>query len=155
MPIAEYVYNQPEVSDESRVGLHHLKLDLVAGANFAYRTVHYHMLMRHSVALDNLSKTIPPIDPDQKVALPFKGTTFFGRELAKLHWANKEPAVYPATTPQTCSTKPYAGHDRSFRKGGCSYRKTVQVWKQSGHRDCHGFSRLEQTSGSEQGGCSP
>ena len=53
------------------------------------------MLMRRSVALDNLSKTIPPIDSDQKVALlhaPFKGTTFFGGKLAKLHRANKEPA---------------------------------------------------------------
>ena len=35
LSIAEYVYNQPEISEESRVGLHHLKLDLVAGTNFA------------------------------------------------------------------------------------------------------------------------
>ena len=76
------MYNQPEISDESRVGLHHLTLDLVACANFAWRMVH-HMLMRRSVALDNLSKTIPLIDPDQKVALlhaPLKGTTLFGGE---------------------------------------------------------------------------
>ena len=64
LSIAEYVYNQPEISEESRVGQHHLKLDLVAGANFSWRTVHNHMLMRHSVALDNLSKTILPIDSD-------------------------------------------------------------------------------------------
>ena len=64
------------------------------------------MLMRHSMALDNLSKIIPSIDPDQKVALlhsPFKGTTLFGGELAKLHRANKERAssvtVYLAATP--------------------------------------------------------
>ena len=79
LSIAEYVYNQPEISEESRVGLHQIKLDLVAGANFAYRVVHNHMLMRRSVALDNLSKTIPPIDPDQWVALlyaPFKDATF-------------------------------------------------------------------------------
>ena len=52
LSIAEYVYNQPEISEESGVGL----------------TVHNHMLMRCSLALDNLSKTIPPIDSDQKVA---------------------------------------------------------------------------------------
>ena len=39
LSIAEYVYNQPEISEESRVGLHHLKLDLVTVANFAWRTV--------------------------------------------------------------------------------------------------------------------
>ena len=55
LSIAEYVYNRPYLSEESKIGLHHLKLDLVAGANFAWRTVHNHMLMRRSVALDNLS----------------------------------------------------------------------------------------------------
>ena len=61
------------------------------------------MLMPGFMALDNLSKTIPPIDSDQKVAslhAPIKGTTFFGGELAKLCKANKERAnsviVYPA-----------------------------------------------------------
>ena len=61
------------------------------------------MLMRRSVVLDNLAKTIPPIDPDQRVALlqaPFRGTTLFGGELAKVYRANKERAisvtVYPA-----------------------------------------------------------
>ena len=45
--------------------------------------------------LENLSKTIPPIDSDQRVALlhaPFKGTTLFGGELARLYRANKKPA---------------------------------------------------------------
>ena len=86
--------------------------------------------MRRSVALDKLSKTIPPIDPDQKVALlhaPFKSTTLFRGELAKLHRANKECAssvtVYTAATPQTYSTKPYTGRGRSFRKFGSSYRR--------------------------------
>ena len=40
--------------------------------------MHNDMLMRRSIALENLSRTIPPIDEDQKVALlhaPFKGTT--------------------------------------------------------------------------------
>ena len=81
------------------------------------------MLMRRSVALDNLSKTIPPINSDQRVALPhaiFKGTTLFGGELAKLHRANKEHAssvtVYPAASPQNYSTKPYTGRGRSSGK---------------------------------------
>ena len=97
------MYNQPENSEESKAGPHHLKLDLVADSIFACRTVHNNMLMCSSMALDNLSRTIPPIDSDQKVALlhaPFKGTTHFGGKLAKLHRANKECAssvtVYPA-----------------------------------------------------------
>ena len=87
LPIAEYVYNQPELSEESRLGLHQIKLHLVAGANLAWRMVHNHMLMRHSVVLDNLSKTNPSVDPDQKMALlqaPFKGTTLFRGELTKV-----------------------------------------------------------------------
>ena len=43
LSIAEYVYNRPDFSEESRVVLHHLKLDLVAGANFFWRMVHNHM----------------------------------------------------------------------------------------------------------------
>ena len=42
------------------------------------------MLMRHSIAVDNMTRTIPPIDEGQKVALlhaPFKGTTLFVGEL--------------------------------------------------------------------------
>ena len=82
------------------------------------------MLMRRSVALDNLFKIIPPIDSDQRVALlhaPFKGTNLFRGELAKIYSANKEYAssvtVYPAAPPQTYSTKPYTGRAKSFRKG--------------------------------------
>ena len=81
LSIAEYVYNQPELSEESRLGLHQIKLDLVAGANYAWRSVHNHMLMRR-VVLDNLAKTIPLIDPNQRVALlhPFyhSGVPFSG-----------------------------------------------------------------------------
>ena len=61
-----------------RLGLHHIKLDLVSSSYFAQRTVHNNMLKRRPIALHNLSRTIPPIDEDQKVALlnaPFKGTT--------------------------------------------------------------------------------
>ena len=129
LSIAKYVYNRPEISEESKIGLHHLKLYLMAGANFAWRTVHNHMLMRRSVALNNLSKTLPLIDSDQRVALlhaPFKGTTLFGGEFAKIYKANKEHGssvtVYPAAPPQTNSTKPYTGRGKSFKKGGI-YRK--------------------------------
>ena len=84
--------------------------------------------------MDNLSRTIPPIDSDQKIALlhtPFKGTNLFGGELAKLQKANNEhgssltvfPA--PAVSSQTYTTKPYTGHGRSFRKGGYSYKREV------------------------------
>ena len=86
------------------------------------------MLMRRSVVLDNLAKTIPPIDPDQRVALlhaPFRGTTLFRGELAKVYRANKERAssvtVYQAAP---LSLTPYTGHGRSFSKGGSSYRRS-------------------------------
>ena len=48
------------------------------------------MLLRCSVALDNLWKMLPAIDEDQRLALhaPFKGTTLFGGELAKLQEVN-------------------------------------------------------------------
>ena len=90
------------------------------------------MLMRHSIALDNLSRTIPPIDLAQKVALlhaPFKGTSLFRAELAKLQKANKERAssltVFPApaASSQSYTTKSYTGRGRSFRNGGSSYRR--------------------------------
>ena len=42
LSIAEYVYNQPEISEESKADLHHLKLGLVTGSNFAWKTVHSH-----------------------------------------------------------------------------------------------------------------
>ena len=54
LSLAENVYNQPEISEETRVGLHQIRLDLVAGANLAWRVLHNHILMIRSVALDNL-----------------------------------------------------------------------------------------------------
>ena len=123
LSIAECVYNQPEISEVSKEALHHLKLDLVAGSNFAWRTVHNNMLMRRSVALDNLSRTIPLIDSDSEGCLTsctLQGYYPFEGELAKLHRANKEHAsfvtVYLEASPQTYSTKPYTGRGRSFRR---------------------------------------
>ena len=86
--------------------------------------------------MENLSRTIPPIDSDQKVALllaPFKGTTLFRGELAKLQKANKERASsltvklqqHPLRlTPLSLS---YTGRGRSFRKGGSSYRRGGRI----------------------------
>ena len=83
------------------------------------------MLLRRSIALDCLRRTLPPIDEDQKLALlhaPFKGTTLFGGELAKLQEANTKRAatfsVFPQpTAPSTSySTRPYVGRGRSFNE---------------------------------------
>ena len=88
------------------------------------------MLMRRSIAFENLSRTIDPIDDDQNVALvhPSTGTTLFKCELAKLQKANTECAnalmVFPppAAPPPTYAPKPYADHSKSFRRGGYSCR---------------------------------
>ena len=98
LSIAKYVYDQPEISEESKAGLHHLKLDLVADSNFAWRKVHNNMLMCCSVALNNLSRTIPPIDSNQKVAL-----------LQSQQGSANSSTVFPApaASSQTYSTKPY------------------------------------------------
>ena len=99
--------------------------------------MHNDMLMRHSISLENLSRTIPPIDEDQKVALvhaPFKGTTLFRGELhvAKLQKATIEHAssltVFPAVaaTSLTYAPKPYAGRSKSFKRGGNSYIRGCQ-----------------------------
>ena len=56
--------------------LHQLKLNLVASCNFTWREAHNKMLLCHLIALENLKKTQPPIDEDQKLALlhvPFTG----------------------------------------------------------------------------------
>ena len=66
---------------------------------------------------------------------PFKGTTLFGGELAKVYRANKERAcsvtVYPAAPPQPYITKPYTVRGRSFRNGGSSYRRSGKYRVQS------------------------
>ena len=90
------------------------------------------MLLCRSIALDCLRRMLPPIDDDQKFALlhaPFKGTTLFGGELAKLQEANTKRAatftVFPQPTapPESYSTRPYVGRGRSFtdRRG---YKKS-------------------------------
>ena len=39
---------------------------MVAAFNLSWRAVHDNMLMRRSIALENLTRTISPIDEDQK-----------------------------------------------------------------------------------------
>ena len=82
------------------------------------------MLLRRSIALDCLYRTLPPIDEDQKLALlhaPFKGTTLFGGELAKLQEANTKRAAtftmfpQPTASPTSYSTRPYTGRGKSFK----------------------------------------
>ena len=70
--MAQYVFNQPELFDESRAVLHHIKLDMVAAHQFSWRAVHNNMLMRRSIAFENLSGM--KID---LIHAPFKGTNLF------------------------------------------------------------------------------
>ena len=99
-----------------------LKLDIISFLNYAWREVHNKMLLRRSIALDCLERTLPPIN--QKLALlhaPFRGTTLFGGELAKLQEANTKRAAtftvftQPTAPPTSYSTHPYAGRGKNFR----------------------------------------
>ena len=81
------------------------------------------MLLRRSIALDCLRKTLPLIDEDQRLTLlhaPFKGTTLFGGELSKLQEANTKRAVTFAVFPTpTAPPVSYVARGKSFsdRKG--------------------------------------
>ena len=108
----------PGMPDGAKAVMLHLKLDLVACCNFAWREAHNKMLLRRSIALDNLRRTLPPIDEDQRLALlhaPFKGTTLFRGELAKLQEANTKRAVTftvfptPIAPPVSYSSRSYVG----------------------------------------------
>ena len=91
------------------------------------------MLLRRFIALENLKKTQPPIDEDQKLALlhaPFTRTILFGGELAKLQEANIKRAnaftVLPPTAPPVSYPRLYVGRGRCFsysdRRGDYSRR---------------------------------
>ena len=91
LSIAEFIDNYPGMPKGARAAMLLSKLDIISFLNYAWREVHNKMLLRRSIALDCLERTLPPIDEDQKLALlhaPFKGTTLFGGELAKLQEAN-------------------------------------------------------------------
>ena len=64
-----YIFNTPELSDKTRADFNHMKMDLAASFNFSWTVVHNSLLMRHSIALDNLTNLIPLIDEDQKLDL--------------------------------------------------------------------------------------
>ena len=128
MSLGEYIDNYPGMPEGARAAMLLLKLDIVSCLHYAWREAHNKMLMRRSIALDCLRRTLPPIDEDQKLALlhaPFKGTTLFGGELAKLQEANTKRAatftVFPQPTvpPASYSTRPFVGQGMSFndRKG--------------------------------------
>ena len=124
LSIAEFIDNCPGMPKGARAAMLLLKLDIVSFLHYAWREVHNKMLLRRSIALDCLERTLPPIDEDQKLALlhaPFKGTTLFGGELAKLQEANTKRAatftVFPQpTAPSTSySAGPYVGRGKSFK----------------------------------------
>ena len=124
LSLAEFIDNYPSMPEGARAAMLLLKLDIVSFLHYAWREVHNKMLLRRSIALDCLERTLPPIDEDQKLALlhaPFKGTTLFGGELAKLQEANTKRAatftVFPQpTAPSTSySARPYVGRGKSFK----------------------------------------
>ena len=68
--MVKYISNYPGMPEGSQIVLHQLKLDLVVSCNFSWREAHNKMLLHRLIALENLKKTQPPIDEDQKLALP-------------------------------------------------------------------------------------
>ena len=95
LSLAEFIDNYPGMPEGARAAMLLLKLDIVSFLHYAWREVHNKMLLRRYIALDCLERILPPIDEDQKLALlhaPFKGTTLFGGELAKLQEANTKRA---------------------------------------------------------------
>ena len=120
LSLAEFIDNYPGMPEGARDAMLLLKLDIVSFLHYAWREVHNKMLLR-SIALDCLERTLPPIDEDQKLALlhaPFKGTTLFGGELAKLQEANTKRAATFTVFPQNStsySACPYVGCGKSFK----------------------------------------
>ena len=107
---------QPQMTS---AGQFRLKLDIVSCLHYAWREVHNKMLLRRSIALDCLERTLPPIDEDQKLALlhaPFKGTTLFGGEELNTK-RDATFTVFPQpTVPSTSySTRPYVRRGKSFK----------------------------------------
>ena len=140
LSLAEFIDNYPGMPEGARAAMLLLKLDIVSYLHYAWREVHYKILLRRSIALDCLERTLPPIDEDQKLALlhaPFKGTTLFGGELAKLQEANTKRAatftVFPQpTAPSTSySTRPYVGRGKSF-KDKKGFKRPGGTWQGTG-----------------------
>ena len=120
LSLAEFIDNYPGMPEGARAAMLLLKLDIVSFLHYAWREVHNKLLLRRSIALDSASHRRGP----EAIALlhaPFKGTTLFGGELAKLQEANTKRAatftVFPQpTAPSTSySARPYVGRGKSFK----------------------------------------
>ena len=114
LSLAAYIDNYPGMPEGARAAMLLLKLDIVSCLHYARREAHNKMLLRRSIALDCLRRTLPPIDDGHKLALlhaPFKGTTLFGGELAKLQEVNMKRAAtftvfsQPIAPPASYSTQ--------------------------------------------------
>ena len=64
LSLAEYIDNYPGMPEGARAAMLLLKLDIVSCLHYAWREVHNKMLLRRSIALDCLRRTLPPVDKD-------------------------------------------------------------------------------------------
>ena len=125
LSLAEYIDNYPGMPEGARAAMLLLKLDIVSCLHYAWRETHNKMLLRRSIALDCLRRTLPPIDEDQKLALlhaPFKGSTLFGGSWPSYRKRTRSvlpPSPCSLSAPCIFSTRPYVGQGKSFnnRKG--------------------------------------
>ena len=69
LSLAEFIDNYPGMPEGARAAMLLLKVDIVSFLHYAWREVHNKLLLRRSIALDCLERTLPPIDEDQKLAL--------------------------------------------------------------------------------------
>ena len=67
LSLAEFIDNYPGMPEGARAAMLLLKLDIVSFLHYAWREVHNKLLLRRSIALDCLERTLPPIDEDQKL----------------------------------------------------------------------------------------
>ena len=68
LSLTEFIDNYPGMPEGARAAMILLKLDIVSFLHYAWREVHNKMLLRRSIALDCLERTLPPID--EKLARP-------------------------------------------------------------------------------------
>ena len=60
LSIAEFIDNYPGMPEGARAAMLLLKLDIISFLNYAWREFHNKMLLRRSIALDCLERTLPP-----------------------------------------------------------------------------------------------
>ena len=70
LSIAEFIDNYPGMPEGARAAMLLLKLDIVSFLHYAWREVHNKMLLRRSIALDCLERTLPPIERGPEVSPP-------------------------------------------------------------------------------------